>query len=158
MPELSHRQDDELRRQVAERRERLAADSILENENLTADLEDEAAAPLLDWGADWAKRIARSTAGLDDDQAEEAMSERMRATRQMMRSIDQWVADRESMAMEDHAGRLAQVAEQAAAAYGEGFAPPEAARCQAFLEQVTQFSGDPAQMVIQLNSLFKQPQ
>jgi len=86
------------------------------------------------------------------------MSERMRATRQMMRSIDQWVADRENMAMEDHAGMLAQVTEQAAAAYGEGFAPPDAARCQAFLDQLTQFSGDPAQMVIQLSGLFKQAQ
>lgn len=157
MYELPSEPDDPVRQQAVIQRESMAIDSILENENLTADLEDEAANSLIDWGVNWAKRNARATSGMDDARAEATLSDRMRATRQLMRSIDLWVADRENMAPEGHAEMLAQVTEQAAAAYGDGFMPPDAARCQAFLEQIGQFSGFPKEMVVQLSSLFSQP-
>lgn len=77
-----------------------AAESILENEALTADLDDEAAKALLDWGVSWAERIASETAELDDEAAEEAMYQPMRSLRKMLRAANKWVADPQSEELE----------------------------------------------------------
>ena len=67
------------------------AESLMENERLTADLDDEAAQQLLSWGISCAKTIMQSTAGLDDEAAEKATYPRMRATRRLMRETNRWV-------------------------------------------------------------------
>lgn len=67
-----------------------AAESILGNETLTNDLDDEAASVLLDWALAWAERVAHSTSRLDDEAAQEAMYPRLKAIRKMMRSINRW--------------------------------------------------------------------
>jgi hypothetical protein len=83
-----------------------AAESILENEALTADLDDEAAKALLDWGVACAEKIASETADLDDEAAEEAMYQPMRSLRKMLRAANKWAAD-------PQAGDLAHVTQQA---------------------------------------------
>jgi hypothetical protein len=71
-----------------DKRIRMAAESILENEALREGLEDEAASALMDWGIARAKQIVGSTARLEDDtDAEEAVYPRMRALRQMLLAI-----------------------------------------------------------------------
>ena len=62
-----------------ESRTRRAVESLLENESLTADLDDAAAKELLDWGIAHAKEIISDTADMDDEGAEEAMYPRMSA-------------------------------------------------------------------------------
>ena len=72
---------------------RRAAESILENEALTADLDDQAAKVLLDWGVTQAQLIAAETIEMDDTQAEEAMYRPMRALRKMLRTANKWAVD-----------------------------------------------------------------
>jgi hypothetical protein len=50
-----------------EQRVSRVAESILDNERLTADLDDSATKELLDWGLAAAKQIAQGTADVDDD-------------------------------------------------------------------------------------------
>jgi hypothetical protein len=88
-----------------------AVESILENEALTADLDDQAAKVLLDWGVEQAQAITIETAELADDEAEEAMYQPMRALRKMLRSVNKWANDPQ----ENH---LARIMEQAEIIYG----------------------------------------
>ena len=79
-----------------------ALESLLENESLTADLDDEAAKVLLDWGMSHVRRIHRLA--VDTPDPEGYVSEQMRATRKWMRAVNQWTASR---AGKDDAGHLA---------------------------------------------------
>lgn len=84
-----------------------AAESILENETLTADLDDEAAKVLLDWGVTQVQSIASETIEMDASQAEEAMYRPMRALRKMLRAANKWVIDLK----ENNLGRIVKQAE-----------------------------------------------
>ena len=123
-----------------------AVESILENEALTADLDDSAAKVLLDWGIACARQIAQSTAALDDSRAEEPLSSRLRAVRRLMRRVNRWAAGRPQMDAEDSAGLLADIVEQAAIIYGQGFTPPSPDRRDVFLQQGT---GEPTPQFIE---------
>lgn len=114
-----------------------AIESILENEALTADLDDSAAKVLLDWGIACARQIAQSTAALDDSRAEEPLSSRLRAVRRLMRRVNQWASTRPQMDAEGSAGLLADIVEQAAIVYGQDFTPPSPDRRDVFLKQGT---------------------
>ena len=106
---------------MVERRAARAAESLLENERLTADLDDAAAQVLLDWGIALAKTIAQSTASMDDAAAEEAMYPRMRALRQLLRAVNRGaVSD-----VQSQVEWAAQIVEQAALVYGTGFVSPD---------------------------------
>ena len=91
------------------RRVKRAAASILENERLTAELEDAAAQVLLDWGVACAETIIHSTAALDSGVVEDIMSQRLRATRRLMRRVSKWVANRRTMDAEHSAALLTQI-------------------------------------------------
>ncbi len=67
------------------RRQRLLAEQFLDNETLTADLDDEAANTLIDWGMDLSERIAESTRSLPDDQAAPHLERRGAAAQNLMR-------------------------------------------------------------------------
>jgi len=77
---------------IQERLQR-ATEAILENEALTADLDDQAANVLLDWGIERAQAITIETTELADDEAEEVMYQPMRALRKMLRSVNKWASD-----------------------------------------------------------------
>ena len=132
-----------------EQRASRAAESILENESLTSDLDDVAAKVLLDWGLACAKAIAQSTAGLDDAQAGEVMSSRLRATRRLMRSVNKWIANRQEMDAEAKTKRLNRVIEQASIIHGAEFSAPTGEWCDAFLRRIERVD-DPAQMITDL--------
>jgi hypothetical protein len=142
--------------ELAQRASR-AAESILENESLTADLDDAAANVLLDWGVACAKTIAQSTAGLDSAQAEEAMVPRLRAIRQLMRSVNNWIANRQGMDAEANATSLNKIIEQATLTYGESFRPPDQDRRDAFLKQLLESTGTPQQLIADLRGLLESP-
>jgi hypothetical protein len=128
--------------------------SILENESLTADLDDTAAKELLDWGITCAKKIAQDTVGLNDAEAEETMSPRLRATRRLMRSVNSWVAKQGKMDAEASTTSLTKIIEQATIIYGEDFTPPDSERQAAFLRQQTD---NPQQMIASLRELLENP-
>jgi hypothetical protein len=114
-----------------------AAESILENESLAADLKDEAATVLLDWGVACAKEITYGTAGiLDETRAEEAMYPRMRALRRMLRAINNWAAKASLTNREYGAEILTEIIEHASGVYGEAYIPPsESSRKQLLYRQ-----------------------
>jgi hypothetical protein len=112
-----------------------AAESIMENERLTADLDDDAAKVLIDWGIACAKRVVQQTAGMDDAEAEEAASPGLGATRRLMRTINNWIKKRQEMEPEERVAYLDRVIEHATAIYGEALTPPTSVRRNAFLGQ-----------------------
>jgi len=132
-----------------------AAESILENERLTTDLDDASAKVLIDWGVACAERIARSTAGLSDEEAEEAMYPRLRATRRLMRRVNSWVANRHTIEAASGAASLDEIAAQAEIIYGDDFVPPSRARRDAFLRLHFEYAKDPQQLIIHLRDLFE---
>ena len=71
-----------------QKRIRMAAESLLENEALREGLDDEAGSALMDWGIACSTHIVNGTAALeDDDEADEALSPRMRALSRMLAAI-----------------------------------------------------------------------
>jgi hypothetical protein len=130
-----------------------AAESILENERLTADLDDAAAKVLLDWGIACAKMVARSTVGLDDAEAKESMSPRLRATRRLMRLVNRWIASRPDMDAEGGAMLLTDIIEQAAIIYDKDWIVPSDNRRDAFLRQG--LVGSPVQFILNLHKLIE---
>ena len=110
-----------------------AAESMLENESLTADLDDAAAQELLAWGVACAEMIAAGTLGLNQAAAEEAMYPRLRATRRLMRQVNRWIPQRRGMAYEGNRQALEEVIDLATVIYGVDFSPPGDLRRTGFL-------------------------
>jgi hypothetical protein len=135
-----------------ERRTKRAIQSLLENESLTSDLDDDAAQALLTWGMDCVKLVTPSTAGLDDEQAEEAMYPRLRATRRLMRQVSRWVAQQQDLDERARARFLDQVIEQATIIYGQGYTAPEAMQRHNFVTRLA-FSPTPLQLITDLRRL-----
>jgi hypothetical protein len=122
-----------------------AVESLIENEALTAHLDDQTAKLLLQWGIDCAKNIVQDTEGMTDDEAEEAMYGRMRALRRMLRRIDRWVPQRRSAGVDTNAAFLSQVTRMAATVYGREAGPIQDGRKTAFLR--ASLADAPAQVV-----------
>jgi hypothetical protein len=138
-----------------EQRVKQAAESILENERLTAELEDAAAQVLLDWGVACAEMIGHSTAALDSSEAEDAISQRLRATRRLMRRVSKWVANRRTMDAERSAALLTQIMEQAEIIYGVAFSPPSPDQRDVLLELPFVYADEPEQMIADLRRLLE---
>ena len=83
-----------------------ALDSLVENESLTADLDDDAAKVLLDWGMARVRLIHRLAVEMPDDEG--YLSDQMRATRKLMRAVNNWIAARVE---KDDAGHMAALRE-----------------------------------------------
>lgn len=76
-----------------EKRMRMAAEAILENEALRGGLDDSGASLLLEWGTQCAKQIAADTASLEDDlEAEESSYPRHKALRKMLGAVQKLYA------------------------------------------------------------------
>ncbi|MCP4541198.1 MAG: hypothetical protein GY832_29040 [Chloroflexi bacterium] len=131
----------------------LVVEGILENESLTSDLDDAAAQVLLDWGTACVKMIAQSTAGLDDVEAEEIMSPRLRATRRLMRQVNRRVSKPFPMNAETATKLLTKVIEQATIIYGKDFVPSAGERREAFLKEG--FVSSAEEFIVNLRSLIE---
>jgi hypothetical protein len=137
-----------------EQRVRRAAESILENESLTAGLDDTTAHELLDWGIACAEAIAQETAGLNDDEAEAAMSPRLRATRRLMRRVRGWVVNRQEIEAGAGAELLSEIIEQAATIY-QNFVPPDDHQREVFEGEWLNLADDPPQMIVRLRTFIE---
>ena len=120
---------------------------LYENEALTGELDDESADELLNWAADRVKSIVRSTADLDDDQAEEVMYPRMRALRKMSRYVN-----RLASGTEDEIGTLLKIVRQAREIYGDSFHEPDLGTLNSLLQM---YRGKPAAFMQALRKLFE---
>jgi hypothetical protein len=138
-----------------QRRIRRVSESFLDNERLTADLDDSAAQELLDWGLNLGSRIAKGTADVDDDeQADEAMYPRLRATRRLMRGVNRWVTKERERDQEGSREALNQIIEHAQAIYGSAFKPPSEELLAQFLQSQTEFLDNPPRLIANLRQLF----
>ena len=127
-----------------------AVESILENEKLTADLADDAAEVLLDWGIACVRTIVQVTLGLDEMEAEEAMYGPMRATRRLMRAVNRWLTRYEILGEVGHVEVLQKIIAQAGVIYGRDYIPPTPAQQGAFLAEIRGLTADAPQMILQL--------
>ena len=138
----------ELHTDGLENRVKQAVESILENETLTSDLEDQSAKVLLDWGIDWARTIALDTAGLDDMVAGDTMSQRLRAVRRLIRAVIKWVGDQQGIDAEKSASLISRMLEQAAILYGQDEAMPiDAVQMDVFFGLRQKLAGNQLEMV-----------
>ena len=133
-------------------RETHVVESILENERLTANLNDDAAKVLLDWGIACAKTVVQSTTGLNDEDAEEEMYPQLRALRRMMRTTNRWHSNQQQGKTERSVGSVAKIVELAATVYGENYTPPADDQINMFVEQQTQFVNDSPQLIANLQA------
>jgi hypothetical protein len=140
--------------EIIKRRADRAAESILENERLTADLDDEAAGALLNWAIACAQTVAEDTINLNDEESAEAMSPRLRATRRLTRGVNKWIARQQDQDVEGSANTLNSIVEQAAIIYGDVFESPDPNTYQNFSSQQGQQS--PRQMIDNLRTFIEQ--
>lgn len=128
-----------------EQRITLAVESLLDNESLTADLTDEPANVLLEWGRALTRQVITPTAGLDPAAAEAALEPQLKALRRLLRQVGQWAAQwpaADPVAPETQTEHLDKVLEQAAVVYGAinhggpTWSPPASEGRQAFLGQL----------------------
>ncbi len=107
-----------------EKRARMAAESILENESFRSGLDDSGASAILDWGTTRAVSITRDTGSFEDDEeAREAVYPRMRALRQMIDAAKDLC--RPEITMKEGISLLTQLVEKAALVYGENATIPK---------------------------------
>ena len=92
------------------------AESILGNEALTSELDDDAADLFINWAIAKGEAIARSTAGMDEFTAEEAMYPRLKALRRLARYLGRWVTGRG-----EPWDLIERIIEQARILYGSSF-------------------------------------
>ena len=104
-----------------------AVESVLENEGLISDLEKDAASVLQDWGIQNVRRIAESTGELDDENAEEAMYPKMKASRALMRAIRVWISSEAAASAEERAALWEKLEKRAQDFYGAELHLPPAA-------------------------------
>lgn len=127
-----------------------AAESLLENETVTADLDTEAANALLAWGQDCVERIVRDSVGLGDAAAEEAIALRLKAMRRLMRQVNRWVAGQKAAGADLVQPPWPKMLEQAAIIYGQDYALPEAGQLEMFLAQNATLLSHPEQLIVSL--------
>lgn len=134
------------------------AESLLENERLTSDLDDSAAKELLDWGLSVGRRIVQGTADVDDDEeAEQVMYPRLRATRSLMRDVNRWIASQRQGDIEGRDQAFNNILEQASIIYGRPIDALNAPQRDALIRTQTEYAGDPPKMIAHLRELFEQP-
>ncbi len=135
-----------------------AAESILENENLTTDLNDEAAQVVIDWGIHCAREIAlRTVECIDDEDAEKVMYRPMRALRRMIRYINKWSANINELDRDSGSSTLGKILDEAQAVYGKNFRPPSEQIIADLLNRQDQLKNRPVAFLAELRSAIENP-
>ncbi|MCU0517859.1 MAG: hypothetical protein MUC60_13530 [Oscillatoria sp. Prado101] len=129
-----------------------AAESLLDNETLTPELEDAAAGAALTWATDLSRRVALATAGLDDRAAEAFMAPKLAAIRELIRQVSRWAAGYREMDAGARESFLSQVMEAALKIYPD-YQPPDRQQQQAFLREP--FPAEPNDWIVNLRRLLE---
>ena len=111
-----------------------AADSLLDNETLTPELEDAAAGAALTWATDLCRRVALATAGLDDRAAEAFMAPQLATIGELIRLVSRWAVSYREMDAGIRESFLSQVI-QAGGKISPDYQPPDREQQQAFLRE-----------------------
>ena len=126
------------------------------NEALLEMLETEAATELQDWGIEMATSLVKRTEGMDDADAEQILLPRLKAVRQMIRSVGNWAAgkyvDPESrVQLRDNLLGYFKVV------FGEGARLPSAEKMNELLNQVDDTNNTPHQLMLKLKQSLEKP-
>lgn len=97
-----------------EERARQAAEQLLDDEGLTAEMQDAEAQTLLDWGIAFSRRLSEHTFGMDDISAEEYLSAALPNLRRVIRRINKLIGSLSQADIELSVSRLAGIFESAA--------------------------------------------
>ena len=127
-----------------------AAESILNNESLTSDLDDEVASLLIDWGLTWAEQVAHNTSRLDDEAARENMEAKLKAIRKIMRLVTRWGTNLETWDEMQTMKTLTMILEQRSMIFEEDL-PPTPQGKSMYLPEL--HFENPAQLIKQLQLL-----
>lgn len=142
--------------QDSARRVQRAVESILDNEALSQDLEDDAASVLLRWGSAWAEELAQATRDLDEVAAQEALESRLSAVRQMMRSVSRWAANQAALDESGRSEALQNILDQAARARGEAARALDETQRAQWAARIAALADQPALAVAELRKLIEE--
>ena len=126
------------------------------NEALLQMLETDAAADMLAWGKSLATSVVMGTEGLDDIAADMAMLPRLKAVRQFMRSVGNWVAGK----YVDPASRVPlrdKLLEYMRSIFGDGTQLPSADELDAVLGEVDNKQNTPQQLIVKFKDMLNVP-
>jgi hypothetical protein len=101
-------------------RVRRVQEEIMGNEALGEALDESAASELLSMGLRGAAGIASSTEGMDDEEAELTMADRLKALRKLMRHLGRLLGEAKDLDVEGRQWLWGSVQKQARLLYGEG--------------------------------------
>ena len=135
---------------LSQRQER-ATESLLEDEALTAGLDDTAANELINWGIDCVGWVFQQVDGLNGTEIEKTLSERMYAIRRLMRFISRWSVKRTGMDSTALADWTSQVYQALGEIYSGKINLPIQERFFEFINQ--QINSNPKDMIINLRSM-----
>jgi hypothetical protein len=137
---------------------RRAAERILEDESLTADLDDDAAQVLLDWGVALAEGAARhaevppagqESASAGVQESEDPLAVRLASIRRLLRRVQRWAAEPEDPDPQAQSELWQRVQEAAADVYGA----PAALQAQSETRLASAPAATPAQRVARVRAL-----
>lgn len=95
-----------------------AANNILDDERLTAGLDDETADYLLEWGLALVAAAAADTNGLDSEGVTEITQPRIKAIKGLLRLINDWLQNGDDWDLMEKEDRLSRILIVAGLAYG----------------------------------------
>ena len=141
---------------MAELRSRVqrVVEELMGNEALLEMLETEAAAEMLNWGIEMGTSLVKKTDEMDEPAANLAILPRLKALRQVMRSIGNWVAGKYT----DAASRVElrdKLLERFRVIFGERMILPPAAEFDTLLNQVDDKKNTPYQLILKLKELLE---
>ena len=139
---------------IGSRVERIV-DEMAGNEALLEMLETEAATEMLNWGIEKAASLVKSTEGLDQAAAEQELLPRLKAVRQVMRSVGNWAAGK----YVDPASRVQlrdKLLENFKVIFGEEARLPSPEKMDELLNQVDDRHNTPHQLILKLKHLLEE--
>ena len=119
------------------------------NEALLEMLETEAATELLDWGIEMATSPVKRTEGMDDADAEQILLPRLKAVRQVMRSVGNWAAGK-YVDPESRAQLRDKLLENFKVIFGGEARLPSPEEMDELLNQVDDKNNTPHQLILKL--------
>ena len=140
--------------EIGSRVERIV-DEMAGNEALLEMLETEAATEMLNWGIEMATSLVKSTEELDQAAAEQELLPRLKAVRQVMRSVGNWAAGK----YVDPASRVQlrdKLLENFKVIFGEEARLPSPEKMDELLNQVDDRHNTPHQLILKLKHLLEE--
>ena len=129
-------------------------EEIMGNEALLEMLETEAATEMLNWGIEMGTSLVKKTDDMDEAAANLTILPRLKALRQVMRSIGNWAAGKYT----DPASRIElrdKLLERFRVTFGERMILPSVAELDKLLDQADDKNKTPHQLILKLKELLE---